>query len=462
MMIHLIRTTRIFSLVLLFSTPAMAGSYDPGPTDSTTSLVDKTAAVYMIEEGKTMFSVGKIKEALIKFREARNKDPYNWRSDYWISQCHYKMNNYGYALRYAKQAMALGDEKVNDEIYFVLAQAYHRLGFIDSALTNYQLANERMPKIRSSVLLVEHHIKECEFALEELTKSPNATKQRIIGDINSGYDDYGALLADSGKTIYFISRRNNTTGGGMNPDDETFFEDVYKASYDAELGEWDEVTNQLGKVNSSGFDALNYISADGLWGIMTLNTTATDAKETTRGSDLCELKMSNKGTWNSPKPIANKTINTSFFEGAATVTADGNTMYFISDRKGERSSTDIYVAHRNGKSWGNAEPLPMTVNTKGRETTPYISPDGRFLFFSSDGHVGLGGYDVYVTENLGDSWSTPVNLGYGINSVNNDTHFTYYPDLKRAFISGYEIVGDKSSIDIYEIDMTDFEFPKTK
>lgn len=446
----------VFSFLTLTT---FAGSH-PEPTDSTSNIVDKTAAMYFIEEGKTMFMEGRVKDALIKFREAANKDPYNWRTDYWISQCHYKMSNYGYALKYALSSLKLGDEKVKDEIFFILAQSYHRLGNIDSALINYQLANKQMPKLRSLELLVDLHIKECEFAKEELKKEPNVQKNRIKGDINSGYDEYGAILADSGKTIYFTGRRSNTTGGGMNPYDQTFFEDIYKAKYDSELGEWDEITNSLGKLNSTGFDALNYISSDGLWGIITLNTTATDAKTTTRGSDLCEIKMNTKGTWNSPREIPNKSINTSFFEGSATVTADGNTMYFISDRKGDKSATDIYVAQRNGKSWGDAKQLPMNVNTKGRETTPYISPDGRYLFFSSDGHVGLGGYDVYVTENLGDGWSDPVNMGYGINSVNNDTHFTYYPALAKAFMAGFYIVGDKSSIDIYEIDMSGFQIPK--
>src|SRR5690606_14357195 len=113
------------------------------------------------------------------------------------------------------------------------------------------------------------------------------------------------------------------------------------------------------------------------YGIMTLNSTATDKKSSTNGSDLCEIKMNTKGTWNSPSIIKNKTINTSYFEGAATLTADGNTMYFVTDRKGEKSSTDIYVVEKVGKKWGEAKPLPMTINTVGRETTPFITPDGR-------------------------------------------------------------------------------------
>ena len=458
---------KLFQLTLslgfvLFLGTAYGNISSPAPTDSTTSIVDKTAALYIIEEGKTLYGEGKIKDALIKFRQAGIKDPNSWRAAYWISLCHYKMNNYGYALKYAKKAVTLGDDKVNKEVYFTLARAYHRLENIDSALINYELANEKLSKPRAKVLMVDHLIEECAFAKEQLSKEPAYVKNRLIGDVNSGYDDYSAIVMDGGKTIYFVSRRSNTTGGGMNPDDQRFFEDVYKATWDEELGEWDNVTNKLGKINTDGFDALNYISPDGLYGVMTVNSTATDAKTTTRGSDICELKMSNKGTWNTPKSIKNKSINTSFFEGAATLTADGNTMYFVTDRKGEKSSTDIWVAHRNGKSWGDAKPLPMTVNTKGRETTPYVTPDGRYLFFSSDGHTGMGGLDVYVVENLGDAWGTPVNLGNGINSVNNDTHFTYIQEMNKAYMSAYEITGNKSSIDIYELDMTGFTFPTGK
>lgn len=102
----------------------------------------------------------------------------------------------------------------------------------------------------------------------------------------------------------------------------------------------------------------------------------------------------------------------------------------------------------------------MTINTAGRETTPFITPDGRYLFFSSDGHLGMGGLDIYVVENMGGTWGEPINLGAGINTVNNDTHFVYYEALKKAYVSGFELVGDKSSIDIYEIDMSNFSYPK--
>ena len=237
--------------------------------------------------------------------------------------------------------------------------------------------------------------------------------------------------------------------------------DSYRATKNSDSEEWDDVTNNLGKLNSDGFEALNYLSPDGLWGIVTLNNTATEeGRKATRGSDICEIKKNTKGVFNKPKVISNKSINTSFFEGAATLTADGNTMYFVSDRKGGKSSTDIYMVQKNGKVWGEAEPLPFHINTLGRETTPFISPDGRYLFFSSDGHDGMGELDIYVVENKGGQWGTPVNLGYGINSVNNDTHFVYDEGSKRGYLTGSELIGNKSSLNIFEMDLKDFKIPE--
>jgi len=453
---------RVFStliITLTFSTAFGHTNIDT-PPDSTTSVVDRSASLLLVEEGKTLFSEGKVKTALVKFREAANKDANSFKANYYIGQCHYYLKNYGYALKYANKALRMNKEKVNKEVYFLLGETHHRMGKIDSALINYTIAKEKMSKSRARALVLDHHIEEANYALVELKKAAKYKRTKLEGDVNSGYDDYGAILASDQKTIFFTSRRSNTTGGGMNPDDERYFEDVYKATWDEEMKEWGDVTNKLGRINSEGFDAMNYLSEDGLTGIITLNTTTLDKKTTTRGSDICNIKMNNKGTWNSPRPISNKTINTSYFDGAATVTADGSTMYFVSDRKGEKSSTDIYVVHKAGKKWGVAEPLPFNVNTLGRETTPYISPDGQYLFFSSNGHVGLGGFDIYVSQNQGEFWGDPINLGSGINSVNNDTHFTYDPELKKAFLSAVEIIGKKSSIDIFEVDMTDFNYGK--
>ena len=431
------------------------------PPDSTTSIVNKTASLYLVEEGKTSYGEGKVRDALIKFREAALKDKYSWRSVYWISKCQYRLNNFGLALKYANTAISLGGEKITDEIYYVLGSTYHRLGNLDTAIINYQLAFDKLPVLRSSALLIKHQIEQCEYAQELLKADTKYTRVRLSGDLNSGYDDYNVLIANGGKTLYFTSRRSNTTGGGLNPDDQLFYEDIYRMTWDEELGIWDDVTNKLGKLNSAGFEALHYISQDTLSGIITWNNTKMDIRKTTRSSDICEVKKNNKGGWNTPKVIKNKSINTSFYDGTATLTSDGNAMYFMSDRKGEKSFTDIYYVEKVGKTWGKAIVLPENINTKGKETTPFVTPDGKYLFFSSDGHSSMGGLDVFVCKSLGGGlWSDPVNLGSGINTVNDDMFFTYSAETKKAYISGFEITGKKASIDIYEIDMTAFVFPK--
>lgn len=430
------------------------------PPDSTSTIVDRTAAIFIIEEGKTAFFQGKTKQALIKFRQAYVKDQYSAKAALWISRCHYKLNNYGYALQYAKEAERI-DPEVDTDLYYIIAESYHRQALVDSALSYYQKAEFEIRKSRFKELRVADKMKECKTVDSLLKVSTKFEKVLLGGEINSGYNDYGPIVTADGKTLYFSSRRNDTKGGGINPDDQTFYEDTYRANWNSEDQKWDSITNDLGKLNSEGFDAINYISADEITAYLTLNTASLDIRKTTKGSDICLIEKSNKGRWGTPKRIKNKTINTSFFEGAASLTADGNTMYFVSDRKGAKSKTDIYVAYKNGKRWGNAESLPDNINTKHFETTPYISADGMYLFFSSDGLNGMGGYDIYVSENQGNNvWSNPINLGAAFNTVNDDTHFKYYPKLANAYLSSFRLQNRKSSIDIYEVNMTGFEIPK--
>ncbi len=431
------------------------------PPDSSVNLVDRTSALLTIDEGRSLFYEGKVRDALVRFRQASVKDPYTWKAPFWIGQCHYVMNNYGLALKYAHESLKLGKDDVDNELYELLGKSYHRTGSLDSALMNYEIALSKMSNSRSKELRIPLRIEQVKFAQSEIASGKKSLKENL-GAVNSGYDDYCPILINNGKAMYFVSRRSDTKGGNMNPDDQEFFEDTYYAVWNDQTQTWDSISNELGRVNTNGFDAITFISEDGMNGLMTVNTTALNKGKMTKGSDIFTIEMSNKGKWSTPKRINNKWINTSFFEGSATMTADGNTMYFVTDRKGEKSSTDIYVVYKNGKSWGEPEPLPFTINTTGRETTPFITADGRYLFFSSDGHPGMGGLDVYVVENMGASWGTPVNLGIMVNSVNNDTHFQYYPKLKTAVLSSFEIIGNKASMDMYKVDMSNFTFPGSK
>lgn len=445
----------LFILFLVFSTVVYSKDLNTTPPDSTVSIVNRTAAAYLVEEGKTLYFEGKVKDAILKFRQASVKDPLSWRASYWISRCHYEMDNYGYALKYAQEAILLNDNEIDNDIYDLLASSYHRLDVLDTAIINYELALAKLPKLRSTELRIPLKLEQAKFALEQKKAGVENQRSRLTGNVNSGYNDYAPVILEDGKTMYFTSRRSNTTGGNVNPSDQQFFEDIYIAKWDKELHEWDSVSNNLDKLNSAGFESMSWVSPDGMTAYITLNTDqAPTEKIKTKSSDIFEVEWTKQGRWSKPKAIKNKTINTSFFDGSPTLTADGNTMYFVSEKNANKSESDIYVVEKVGRKWGVAKPLPSTINSKGRETTPYITPDGRYLFFSSNGLVGMGDYDVYVVENTGSGWGEPKNLGAKINTVNNDTHFKYYPQLGKAYNSALEVIGDKASMDIYEITVT--------
>jgi tetratricopeptide (TPR) repeat protein len=430
------------------------------PPDTLSTVVDQAKALLLIDKGKTLFFEGKLKDALEEFRAAANRDPNGWQAPFWIAQTHYALGNYGAALKYAETCIGRSEDNLNKEIYELLGKAYHRTEKLDSALTNYKLANEKLSSLRAKELRIPLLIEQCEFAKKELSKG-EVSLRKGVRSLNTASPEYAPNLTNGGKELYFTSRRSNTVGGKMNPDDQEYFEDVYRGVWNEQLQAWDSISNQLGRINTSGFDALNYVSPDGTKALLTINTTAMeDPNPLTMGSDIFTMEKSNKNKWSTPKIIDNETINTSYFEGAATMTKDGNTLFFVTDRNGDKSALDIWMVVKSGKNWGEAVPAPF--NTPGKETTPFVSADGKYLFFSSDGLPGMGGYDVYVVEKKGSTWGTPINLGGRINSVNNDTHFQYYPEWNKAMMVGYQSDGQKGSLDIYELDMNGFIIPTGK
>lgn len=459
---HFLKFT--YPLIFLFlSFQACAiNKKDELPPDSTTSLIEKASSAVLIDEGKQLLTQGKTRAALTRFREAQVKDEYNAKASFWIGRAHYDLSNYGYALKYAKIAQSLS-ETADGDIFFLLGESYHRKNELDSAKMNYDLAKIELSRSKKRVYNIDKLVQEISFA-EELSKKEVPYKRELVnGDVNSGYDDYGPIKIPEKMELYFISRRPDTDGGGINPDDQRYFEDIYRAVWNEKEGVWDSTTNELGKINSIGFDAVGHIADGGNRVYITRNTAVVEMNNHTKGSDIMVADYTNQGRWGKPKPIKNKTINTSYFDGAPCLTEDENTMYFVSDRRGRGHMSDIYVVHRDGRNWGEAKPLPDNVNTPGNETTPFITPDGAYLFYSSNGFIGMGGYDIYVSKNRGNGeWSDPINLGPEFNSVNNDTHFRYYSELKKAFLASYRLQGEKASIDIFEMILEDWKIPEPK
>jgi tetratricopeptide (TPR) repeat protein len=402
--------------------------------------------------------MGQNKEALGKFKDAATKDPSNWKAMFYISLANYDLNYYSLSLSQAKAAFKLSEGKPSADFYEHIAKVNHSMGNLDSALRYYKIADIELSGSMKKIFQIPVRIKQVEFAMKEKAANKPVKKSLLSRNVNSKYAEYGPILADSGRVLYFTARKSDTKGRTMNSDDQDYFEDIYMSLWNKDINDWDSVTNAL-KWNTKGFDALTYVSVDGKYALMTINNEALE-ESTTSSSDIFELSLSTStGKWGSPKPIENKSINSSYYDGSATMTADRKTMYFVSDRKGDKKSTDIYRVQKDGSKWGKAEPLPDYINTIGKETTPYITPDGKYLFFSSDGLPGMGGLDIYVSELKGGVFGQPVNMGSLVNSYTDDTHFSYYPDFKKGFVASINTTGEKANYDLYEIDLSEFSLP---
>jgi len=447
-----------FILSLLNSFSVSANVFTSIPKDSSTNLLNKALAIKLLNEGMELFNMGQNKEALSKFKEAGTKDPSNWKIVFYISLSNFELNYYSLSLAQAKSAIKLANGKPSSDFYEHYAKVNHRMGNLDSALFYYNKANVELSGGMKKEYQIPLRIQQVQFAQKEIAAAKPVKKSVLSRNINSNYAEYGPILADSGQILYFTARKSDTKGRTMNADDQDYFEDIYMAEWNSEVNDWDSVTNAL-KWNTKGFDALTYVSKDGKYALMTINNEALDDK-TTQSSDIFELSLNNTtGKWGAPKAIENKSINSSYYDGSATMTNDRKTMYFISDRKGDKKSTDIYVVKKEGSAWGKAEALPDFINTKGRETTPYITPDGKYLFFSSDGLPGMGGLDIYVSEIKNGVYSQPINLGSLVNSFTDDSHFSYNPEFKKGFVASISTINDKANYDLYEIDLSEFSLP---
>lgn len=430
---------------------------------------DKLASSKYISDGSEMYNVGRTSDALMFFRQAKVKNPMNWKAYFWLATTEFELNSYDQALMNASKALELTKEKSDGELQLLLGKINHKLNMIESAITHFKNAKMDFGDKLAIDYDIPIYIAQCEFALNEQKNGVQNKRIPISDKLNTKYDEYGPIFIDGGKQLFFTSRNSETTGGNLNPEDQRFFEDMYHAVWNTQTGEWNLNEETFEGINTEGFDALSFVSRDGLYGLGTINTSASKEKTTT-SSDIFEINTDIPGTWGGVEIIKNSGINNSFFDGSASITdtlynedeSFSQTMYFVSDRTGDKTLTDIYAVEKKNGVWQTPKVLPKEINTNGRETTPFITPDGKYLFFSSDALPGMGGYDIYYVENLGTTWGKPVNLGARFNTVNDDSHFQIYFNIKKAVLAGIEENEGVYNYDIFEVNVEGMDYPFLK
>ena len=227
----------------------------------------------------------------------------------------------------------------------------------------------------------------------------------------------------------FTSRRPNTVGGGIDPGINEYFEDIYISNKQTD-GKWSNATNMGEPVNTKDHDANSGLSADGTKFLIYIGK---------NNGDLYESELDGT-TWSKPEAM-NKNINgDKSHESSACYSPDGKAVYFVSDKPGGIGDRDIYISYKDDKGkWGEAKNLGTTVNTKYGEEGVFIHPDGKTLYFSSQGHKGMGGYDIYKTiynDSL-KTWSNPENIGYPVNTPDDDVFFVVSASGRHGYYTSF-------------------------
>lgn len=399
---------------------------------------------------QTMYA-GKYKSAIKGFKELYDKYPANSELPYLIGNCYYEMGDLKNALTYLNEAKQNGASV--PETYLLLGRIYQRQSHFDKALEEYNLYKSKITsKKQLQESEVEVYISQCNNAIE---MKKNKVPVQIINmgqDINSPYDDASPCVTADGKTLVFNSRRPEDPNSPIDVEgDGKYFQDIYISTFDTVNKKWSPAQPVPGNVNTDAHDAVTSISPDGK--IIFIYKNDTKDNQSSGGDIFISKIMKNK--WKTPEPIG-KPINSTYWEGGACLSPDGKTLYFTSERKGGYGHSDIWMSTKiNNKEWSKPVNLGETVNTPYDEVGLFMGPDGKTLFFASNGPASMGEYDIFKTTLENGKWTTPVNLGYPINTEFSDGPISIDATGKTAYISS-DRPGGVGEKDIYIIDLTEY------
>jgi outer membrane protein OmpA-like peptidoglycan-associated protein/tetratricopeptide (TPR) repeat protein len=359
---------------------------------------------------------------------AAEADPENLKANFEAG--HYRLRTIGkdLAVQYFLRVYERDPNYVFDLEYYIGYSYQHGLQF-DKAIEYYNKYIDKINKRpnyqgkRTPLDVVERAIYECENGKVYIQHPHNYAITNLGSAINSEYDDYAPVLNEDETELIFTSRRKDGNSNQDVDEDNKPFEEVF-ISYKKD-GKWAPAVNLEG-VNSPYHESTAALSGDG--------NTLFLYKDENRGDFYISEKQPN-GKWSAPKPLPGL-VNSSYEENSLTISRDEKTIYFSSNRPGGFGGLDIYKATVDGKGeWTNIKNLGPEVNTEYDEDGPFIDHDGQTLYYSSKGRAGMGGYDIYRTgyNASTDKWTEPENIGYPINTPDNDIFIYLSADNKRGY-----------------------------
>ena len=331
------------------------------------------------------------------------------------------------------------DENFFPYIYYNLASTELLIGEYKAATSHFNKFLEAKNVRKDIINIAEQKLKQCDFAIEQI-KNPVKFNPIDLGpNVNSIYDDYWPALTVDGKTLIttvllpkeeaYISLHDSTQ--------EDFYVSYLKNK------NWTKAVKLSSIINTRFNEGALSISSDGDYCFFT-------ACGRSNGYGLCDIYMAKNenGKWTRPVNIG-RPVNSKYSEKQPSISSDGKTLYFSSNRPGGKGNMDLWVSTYENSRWSEPQNLGDSINTFNSEISPFIHHDNQTLYFASNGHLGMGGYDMFISrKDSAEKWSRPENLGYPINTFGEEFGMIINSEGNRALFSS-----DREKVtgrDIYE------------
>jgi tetratricopeptide (TPR) repeat protein len=404
------------------------------------SLKAQTDPEASTKTAKDNFTFGNFKGALDDYLLLIKTDSTNVTYNFRIGVCYLNTNiDKTKALPYLLKASA--DSKCDNKVFYELGRAYMFSYKFDDAIKTFKKYKEITSGNESFVISTDRQIEMCEEAKELIQKPVNVTIENIGPEINSAYPDFKPYVPKDESFLAFSSKRAGNTGNLLDYDGN-LTSDVYFSFPKYE--KWVKAKNAGGAINTDLVEETCGISADGSKLFIYCDSYA-------GYEDI--LVAEKKGKSYVKAASVGKNINTNKIESSAAITPDKKYLIFAADRNAANGGMDLFMSRKlPSGEWGIPENLGTDINTVYDEDYPYMAADGKTLYFCSQGHNSMGGFDIFKStwNEKDNSWSEPENLGYPVNTPDDDLSICMSATGRHGFISSLR-PGGYGDLDIYKV-----------
>jgi len=341
---------------------------------------------------------------------------------------------------------SLNEDAVPADIFYHLGHAYHFNEEFENAKKNYAKFLEVTNKNSEIIAYAQRGITQCNVASSLMAEPMDVTIENLGDSINTIYADFSSNISLDGRSLYYTSRRpwaDGASNGFKDPLLNHFPEDIYQAGL-SENNEWLSPTRV-------DFCKPNFNEASVSVSIDERRVYTYNDKKGRGDIYFSDLK---NGAFSPIAPVSKTGVNTeSRWETHYTVSPDGKMIFFVSDKESGYGKRDIYFIEDKNGVWTDPKNIGGTINSKWDEDAPFMGLDNNVLYFSSNDSTSMGEFDIFMTvKDENGIWSTPVNMGYPINSVGDDIFYTHTADGKQAYLTSFR-KGGKGEKDIYRMNV---------